>query len=89
MEELATGSGLLEGPAWDGGLVFSDVPNGGAYRFGEDGSIAPVFEHRRGIAVVTGPAGTGRDDPGTIFRTRVDVPGLTVAPARVALSPGI
>ena len=42
MEELATGPGLLEGPAWDGGLVFSDVPNGGAYRLGEDGSIAPV-----------------------------------------------
>ena len=49
MEELAGGFGLIEGPVWDGGLVLSDVPNGGVYRLGEDGSITTVVEHRRGI----------------------------------------
>ena len=49
MEELASGFGLIEGPVWGGGLVFSDVPNGGVHRLGEDGSIATLVEHRRGI----------------------------------------
>ena len=49
MEELATGFGLIEGPVWDGGLVFSDVPNGGVHRLGEGGSVETVVAHRRGI----------------------------------------
>lgn len=49
MEELASGFGLIEGPVWDGGLVFSDVPNGGVYRLAEDGTVSTVVEHRRGI----------------------------------------
>ena len=39
------------------------------------------------LYVVTGTAGTGRDDSGTIYRIRVDVPGLPVPPSRVALRP--
>ena len=49
MEELTSGFGLIEGPVWDGGLLFSDVPNGGVYRLEDDGSIETVVEHRRGI----------------------------------------
>ncbi len=38
----------------------------------------------RDLYIVTGTEGTGRDDAGSVFRLRVDVPGLPVAPARVA-----
>ena len=35
MEEPASGFGLVERPVRDGGLVFSDVPSGGAHRLRE------------------------------------------------------
>jgi xylono-1,5-lactonase len=34
---------------------------------------------------VTGSRGGPHENCGTVFRTRVDVPGLPLAPARVAL----
>lgn len=37
------------------------------------------------LYVVTGSRGGPRENCGTIYRTRVDVPGLPIAPARVAL----
>ena len=89
MEELASGFGLIEGPVWDGGLVFSDVPNGGVYRLEDDGSVAPVVEHRRGIGgiarheaggyVVGGRniAYKGPAGPGTVVLLENDcVPGI-------------
>lgn len=39
----------------------------------------------RTLYVVTGTDGSGRDNAGTIFQMPVDVPGLPVAPARVAI----
>lgn len=50
MERVAAGYGLIEGPAWDGeGLVFSDVVHGGVRRLAEDGTLADVWPHRRGV----------------------------------------
>ena len=51
MEKCAEGYGLIEGPVWDPerGLLFSDVLMGGVFCLGFDGSVASVFEHRRGI----------------------------------------
>lgn len=51
MERLATGYGLIEGPVWrpGHGLLFSDVFGGGVFCLGEDGAVATVFPHRRGI----------------------------------------
>jgi len=39
MEEIASGFGLLEGPTIDpaGGVYFSDVIQGGVYRWSPDG----------------------------------------------------
>ncbi len=39
------------------------------------------------LYVVTGSRNGPRENCGTIYRTRVDVPGLPIAPARVALNP--
>jgi gluconolactonase len=39
----------------------------------------------RDLYVVTGSDGTGRENCGTVFHTRVDVPGLPLSPARIAL----
>jgi gluconolactonase len=39
----------------------------------------------RDLYVVTGSDGTGRENCGTVFHTRVDVPGLPLSPARVML----
>jgi gluconolactonase len=39
----------------------------------------------RDLYVVTGSAGSGRPDAGSIFRVRVPVAGLPVPPARVAV----
>ena len=43
MDVLATGYGLIEGPAWDAelGLLFSDVLGGGVHRVDRSG-IEPV-----------------------------------------------
>lgn len=85
MEELASGFGLLEGPAVDGagGLYFSDVLQGGVYRWSPAG-VDEVLPKRRGIGGIVlhedgGLVVTGRDV--THFRdgdTRVllDVDGV-------------
>ena len=49
------------------------------------GEVAPSIGDLLDLYIVTGTAGTGRDDSGTVYRIRVDVPGLPVPPARVAL----
>ena len=51
MQEIATGFGLIEGPAWDPakGLYFSDVPNGGVHLLGRDDRVSLAVERRRGI----------------------------------------
>jgi D-xylonolactonase len=68
--------------------------------FAADGSIIRQFdfplpmttslcfggEDMRDLYVVTGSDGTGRTDAGSIFRLRSDVPGLSISPARVAIS---
>jgi gluconolactonase len=43
----------------------------------------------RDLYVTTGSDGTGRDDAGTVFRMRADVPGLPVPPARVKLGSAV
>jgi gluconolactonase len=42
-------------------------------------------EDLRDLYIVTGSRGGPRANRGTIYRTRVDIPGLPIAPARVAL----
>jgi len=41
----------------------------------------------RDLYVVTGSRGGPHDNCGTIFRTRVEIAGLALPPARVALPP--
>jgi sugar lactone lactonase YvrE len=67
MEELATRSGLLEGPTVDGsgGVYFSDVIGGGVYRWSPDG-VEQVVPKRRGVGGIVlhadgGVIVTGRD----------------------------
>ena len=51
LEAVAWGFGLLEGPRVDdaGNLYFSDVPNGGVYRFSPDGAMSTAVPKRRGV----------------------------------------
>jgi len=51
LETLATGYTLIEGPVWDpaGGLLYSDVHDGGVFRLDASGAVTTVIEHRRGI----------------------------------------
>jgi sugar lactone lactonase YvrE len=67
MEELASGFSLLEGPTVDGegGVYFSDVLNGGVYRWAA-GGVEQVLSKRRGIGGIVlhadgGLIVTGRD----------------------------
>jgi sugar lactone lactonase YvrE len=67
VEELASGFGLLEGPTVDGvgGVYFSDVLQGGVYRWSPDG-VEQVVPKRRGIGGIVvhedgGLVVTGRD----------------------------
>jgi xylono-1,5-lactonase len=67
MEELASGYSLLEGPTVDGagGLYFSDVLNGGVYRWSA-GGVEEVLPKRRGVGGIVlhadgGVVVTGRD----------------------------
>jgi sugar lactone lactonase YvrE len=48
---LASGFGAIEGPAVDdeGGLYFSDVPNGGVYRLSQDGQVEVVVPRRKSV----------------------------------------
>ena len=86
MEELATGFGLLEGPTVDGaeGIYFSDVLQGGVYRWSPAG-VEQVVPKRRGVGGIVlhedgGLVVTGRDvahirDGDT--RVLLDVDGVT------------
>jgi xylono-1,5-lactonase len=51
MEQLATGYALVEAPLWEPGqgLYFSDVLNGGVYRWSPTGDVTTVISSRRGI----------------------------------------
>jgi xylono-1,5-lactonase len=51
MEQLATGYALIEAPLWEPGqgLYFSDVLNGGVYRWSTSGEVSTVIPRRRGI----------------------------------------
>jgi gluconolactonase len=51
MQELATGYGLIEGPAWDPakGLYFSDVLGGGIYLLDRKDQVSLAVPKRRGI----------------------------------------
>src|SRR6185503_9653036 len=67
MEELASGYSLLEGPTVDGegGVYFSDVLNGGVYRW-SPGGVEQVVPKRRGVGGIVlhadgGLIVTGRD----------------------------
>jgi len=67
MEELVAGRGLLEGPtvAGEGGVYFSDVIQGGVYRWSPEG-VAQVIPKRRGVGGIVlhadgGLVVTGRD----------------------------
>ena len=40
----------------------------------------------RDLYVVTGSDGAGRENCGTVFRSRTSVPGLSLSPARVVLA---
>jgi sugar lactone lactonase YvrE len=67
MEELASGFSLLEGPTVDGagGMYFSDVMQGGVYRW-SDGEVEQVLAKRRGVGGIVlhedgGVVVTGRD----------------------------
>jgi sugar lactone lactonase YvrE len=67
MEELASGYALLEGPTVDpsGGVYFSDVIQGGVYRWSPDG-VEQIVPKRRGVGGIVlhedgGVIVTGRD----------------------------
>lgn len=89
LETLAWGYGLIEGPRADaeGGLYFSDVPNGGVYRRAADGSIETVVPKRRGVGGIALHADGGvvvsgrsichvRDGVTRVLFERDDIPGF-------------
>lgn len=99
MEALSTGYGLVAGPTYDPrhGIVFSDVLNGGVHALNPStGAAETLIPHRRGIGgmapriggtfVVSGSVRAGRDNAGTFYRGRADVPGVPIHPARMPLS---
>jgi gluconolactonase len=49
-------------------------------------SLCFAGDDMRDLYVVTGSRGGPKENCGTVFRTRSDVPGLPLAPARVRLS---
>ena len=51
MQEIATGYGLIEGPAWDPakGLYFSDVLGGGIYLLDRSDNVSLAVPKRRGV----------------------------------------
>lgn len=85
--------------ASDGSVWVADAHGGRVAVFNEDGSprtdvavplpmvtsLCFAGEDLRDLYVVTGSRGGPKENCGTVFRTRVDVPGLALAPARVAL----
>ncbi|HKU93626.1 MAG TPA: SMP-30/gluconolactonase/LRE family protein [Vineibacter sp.] len=85
--------------ASDGSVWVADAHGGRVAVFNADGShradvAVPLpmvtslcfgGEGLRDLYVVTGSRGGPHENCGTVFRTRVDIPGLPLAPARVAL----
>ncbi|MCC7366289.1 MAG: SMP-30/gluconolactonase/LRE family protein [Dehalococcoidia bacterium] len=52
MQQLATGFGFLEAPAWDESeqcLLFADPALGGIWRLAADGTVDCPYPHRRGV----------------------------------------
>ncbi|QQS12122.1 MAG: SMP-30/gluconolactonase/LRE family protein [Rhodospirillales bacterium] len=86
--------------AADGSVWVADAHGGRVAVYGADGahrmdlavplsmvtSVCFAGDDLRDLYVVTGSRGGPRENCGTVFRTRVDTPGLALAPARVALS---
>lgn len=86
--------------ASDGSVWVADAHGGRVAIFNADGTPRPDLpvplpmvtslcfagDDLRDLYVVTGSRGGPRENCGTIFRTRVDVPGLALAPARVNLA---
>jgi gluconolactonase len=75
--------GLLEAPrpAPEGGVLFSDVTNGGVFRLDPEGELTTVLERRRGIGGLVphrdgGLVVSGRD----LARTTPDGPRTLLAP---------
>ena len=54
MQQVATGSGLIEGPVWDPthGLYFSDVLNGGVFLLERAGLLAKTSEKAHGKRLI-------------------------------------
>ncbi len=85
--------------ARDGSVWVADAHGGRVAVFNADGghrtdvavplpmvtSLCFAGDDLRDLYVVTGSRGGPGENCGTVFRTRVDVPGLSLAPARVAL----
>jgi gluconolactonase len=85
--------------AADGSVWVADARGGRVAVFEPDGahrmdlavplpmvtSVCFGGEDLRDLYVVTGSDGGPHENCGTIFRTRVDTPGLPLSPARVAI----
>jgi gluconolactonase len=85
--------------ASDGSVWIADAHGGRVAVFNADGShrtdlavplpmvtsLCFAGEDLRDLYIVTGSRGGPRENCGTVFRTRVDVPGLPLAPARVRM----
>lgn len=83
--------------ASDGSVWIADAHGGRVAVFNADGShrmdvavplpmvtsLCFAGDDMRDLYIVTGSRGGPRENCGTVFRTRVDVPGLPLAPARV------
>ena len=80
MDELASGFGLLEGPTVDpqGGVYFSDVIQGGVYRWSPAG-VEQVVPKRRGIG------GIALHEDGGLVLTGRDVVHIREGDTRVVL----
>ena len=97
MGETGVADGLKV--ASDGSVWVADAHGGRVAVFNPDGShrndlavplpmvtsLCFAGDDLRDLYVVTGSRGGPRENCGTVFRSRVDVPGLPLAPARVAL----
>ncbi len=86
--------------AADGSVWVADAHGGRVAVFEPDGShrmdlqvplpmvtsLCFAGDDLRDLYIVTGSRGGPHENCGTVFRTRVDIPGLPLAPARVALA---
>jgi sugar lactone lactonase YvrE len=84
-----------DGSVWvaiaHGGEVVVVEPDGAVrrhYQFPQPMITSLCFggEDLRDVYVVSGSEGTSRDDAGTVFRMRCDVPGLAMPAARVSIA---